>query len=232
MKIVNNLIEKINNYKNLRIIKTTDGSSSIYNIEMDEIYHSRNGAIQESLHVFILNGLNVLKNKKKIKILEVGMGTGLNVILTFLHSKSIEVEYHAIEPFPLNRDIYSRLNYGKILSESIFFDEIHNCSFNKLISLSKKFRFIKYKQDFLSFNLNGFDLIYYDAFSPRAQKEMWEIDNFKKAFNILNVNGLLTTYCSKGSFKRNLKKVGFSVFSPPGPFGKREITNAKKINSL
>ena len=225
---MNNLIEKINNYKNLKIIKTKDGSNSIYNLEMDEIYHSRNGAIQESLHVFILNGLNVFKNKKKIKILEVGMGTGLNVILTFLHSKSIEIEYHALEPFPLNINVYSKLNYGKILSDNEFFDEIHNCSFNQLISLSNFFRFIKYKQEFLSFNLDGFDLIYYDAFSPRAQKEMWAINNFKKAYNILNINGLLTTYCAKGSFKRDLEKSGFIVSSPPGPFGKREITNAIK----
>ena len=228
MKIVNNLIEKINNYKNLKIIKTIDGSNSIHNLDLDEIYHSRNGAIQESFHVFILNGLKKIKNKKKIKILEVGMGTGLNVLLTFLHSKSIGIEYHALEPFPLNRDILSSLNYSEILSENKFFNDIHNCSFNKLNDLSKNFSLIKYKQEFLSFNLDGFDLIYYDAFSPRAQKEMWEISNFKKAFSILNTNGFLTTYCAKGSFKRDLEKVGFFVFSPPGPFGKREITNAFK----
>ena len=229
MKIVNNLIEKINNYKNLKIIKTIDGSNSIYNLDIDEIYHSRHGAIQESFHVFILNGLKKIKNKKKIKILEVGMGTGLNVLLTFLYSKSIEIEYHALEPFPLNRSIYSRLNYTEILYEDKFFNDIHNCSFNKLIGLSKNFKLIKYKKEFLSFYLDGFDIIYYDAFSPRVQKEMWQINNFKKAFKILNINGFLTTYCAKGSFKRDLEKVGFIVLSPPGPFGKREITNAIKL---
>jgi len=228
MKIVNNLIEKINNYKNLKIIKTTDGSSSIHNLDIDEIYHSRNGAIQESLHVFITHGLMNFNNKKKIKILEVGMGTGLNVLLTFLHSKSMEIEYYALEPFPLNKEVLSKLNYVKILSGNKVFSQIHSCAFKESIKLSKNFSFIKDQNKFLDFDLKGFDLIYYDAFSPRAQNEMWKIYNFEKAFSILNTNGILTTYCSKGSFKRDLKKAGFTVLSVPGPFGKREMTNAKK----
>ncbi len=230
MKIVNNLIEKINNNKNLEIIKTNDGSSSVYNLNKNEIYHSRNGAIQESLHVFILHGLNHFKNKEKIKILEVGMGTGLNVILTYLNSLNIEVEYHALEPYPLPNNIASNLNYGKILNCNKIFNKIHNYQFNQSLALSLKFKLIKHKIEFLNFNIEGFDLIYYDAFSPRAQKDMWDIINFKKTFKILNKNGVLTTYCAKGSFKRDLKNIGFNIINPSGPFGKREITNAIKSN--
>ena len=228
MKIVNNLIEKINNNKNLKIIHTNDGSCSIYNEIINEVYHSRNGTIQESLHVFILNGLNHFSNHQRIKILEVGMGTGLNVILTYLNSNNIKIEYHALEPYPLKTSIISNLNYGDLLKSNRIFKKIHNCSFNEMLSLSSKFNFIKHEIEFLNFNIEGFDLIYYDAFSPRAQAEMWDIENFFKAFGLLNNDGILTTYCSKGSFKRDLKTVGFNVISPKGPFGKREITNAIK----
>ena len=132
--------------RNLKLIKTSDGSHSLFDSVEDEIYHSRHGAIQESLHVFIENGLKVCKSKK-IDILEVGMGTGLNVILTFLHSKNKKIFYHALEPFPIERRFFEKLNYEKILPVNIL-NTIHSSVFLTQNVLSPNFHFIKYKQSF------------------------------------------------------------------------------------
>ena len=213
--------------RNLKLIKTSDGSNSILVSRENEIYHSRYGAIQESLHVFIENGLKI-NQSKKIKILEVGMGTGLNVLLTFNHSKNKEISYHALEPFPIDENLFTKLNYERILSTKIL-EAIHYAPFLKTNILRQNFSFIKYNIEFLKFDYSAnFDIIYYDAFSPRYQPEMWHINNFKKSYKILKKGGFLITYCSKGEFKRNLKKVGFYLKHPSGPFGKREITIAFK----
>lgn len=224
-KIVNNLIIDMKKNRNLEIIKTLDGSNSICD-EEDRIYHSRYGAIQESTHIFIKNGLNICK-KKKIKILEVGFGTGLNLILTYFYSKK-KINYYALEPYPINYGIIKKINYEKILKLKIL-DKIHICELEKEVILNKNFSFFRYNDKFLSFNrANNFDIIYYDAFSPRAQPNMWTEENFIKAHYLLNKNGFLITFCAKGEVKRILKKVGFKLSHPRGPFGKREITLALK----
>ncbi len=224
-KIVNNLIIDMKKNRNLKIITTLDGSNSICD-EEDRIYHSRYGAIQESTHIFINNGLNICK-KNEIKILEVGLGTGLNLILTYFYSKK-KINYYALEPYPINYEIIKKINYEKILKLNIL-DKIHICDLEKEVVLNKYFSFFRYNDKFLSFNsANNFDIIYYDAFSPRAQPSMWTEENFIKAQNLLNKNGFLITFCAKGEVKRILKKVGFNLSHPSGPFGKREITLAFK----
>lgn len=227
IKLVNNLIKIMKINEKLKLIKTLDGSHSIYNQEKDEIYHSRYGAMQESLHIFINNGLKKCK-KKNIKILEVGLGTGLNLLLTYLDSKDKNIEYHSLEPYPIPLEVISQINYEKILSVNIL-NSIHNSQFQCKNFLRKNFVFVKYKCEFLSFNLlDEFDIIYYDAFSPRVQPSMWDSINFKKAYKLLNNDGILITFCAKGEVKRNLIKEGFELTHPRGPFGKREITLARK----
>ena len=213
--------------RKLKLIKTSDGSHSICDIEKDEIYHSRYGAIQESLHIFINNGLKICK-KKNIKILEVGLGTGLNLLLTYLNSRNKEIEYYSLEPFPIPFELIKKINYEEILSADIM-SSIHNFPVQKKNILRDNFSFFRYECEFLSFDsFEKFDIIYYDAFSPRVQPKMWESINFKKAYKLLNKEGFLITFCAKGEVKRNLKKVGFKLTHPKGPFGKREITLAQK----
>ena len=215
------------NNRNLKLIKTIDGSHSIINNINDEIYHSRFGAIQESQHIFVNNGIEICK-KNNVKILEIGLGTGLNLILTYMNSKKKHIEYHAIEPYPLPTEIIEKINYKKILNIDIL-DKIHLSSFNKKNVLRSNFIFYKYEikfQDF--FSKNKFDIIYFDAFSPRIQPEMWMASIFKKSFSLLKENGFLVTFSAKGEVKRRLKEVGFNLNHPPGPFGKREITLAHK----
>jgi len=213
--------------RKLKLIKTSDGSHSIFDTEQDEIYHSRYGAIQESLHIFINNGLKIC-DKKNIKILEVGLGTGLNLLLTYLHSVDKNIQYYSLEPFPIPFEIISKINYEKILPVNIL-HFIHNHSNQQEIFLRENFSFSNYECEFLSFDsCHKFDIIYFDAFSPRVQPKMWEPVNFKKAYKLLNKEGFLITFCAKGEVKRNLKKEGFKLTHPKGPFGKREITLAFK----
>ena len=227
IKIVNNLIKIMKMKRKLKLIKTSDGSHSICDTEQDEIYHSRYGAIQESLHIFINNGLKICE-KKNINILEVGLGTGLNLLLTYLNSKEKKVKYYSLEPFPIPFEIISQINYEKILSVKLL-ESIHHSPLRSENFLRENFSFFRYDCDFLSFNLfEKFDIIYYDAFSPRVQPKMWESINFKKAYKLLKKEGFLITFCAKGEVKRNLKKEGFKLTHPKGPFGKREITLARK----
>ena len=73
-----------------------------------------------------------------------------------------------------------------------------------------------------------FDIIYFDAFSPEKQTEMWTTEVFEKCFDLLNKDGFLVTYCAKGIFRRTLNCVGFEVISLNGPPGKRQMTRANK----
>jgi tRNA U34 5-methylaminomethyl-2-thiouridine-forming methyltransferase MnmC len=217
------------------LVITEDGSSSIFLADLDEHYHSIHGALQESIHVFINAGLHEKLNKQDtISILEIGFGTGLNTLLTCLEANSAKqkIEYTAIEKFPLTENIYSQLNYCSLLQQencAFYFDSIHKCSWNKYAALNDDFSLLKLHQDIQDVNvLNQFDIIYFDAFAPSAQPELWTSSVFKSMFNSLKVDGILVTYCAKGVVKRTLKEVGFKIESLPGPVGKREMTRARK----
>lgn len=211
------------------IIKTEDGSDTLKDTILNETYHSVKGAFQESLHVYIENGFKKIK-KYKISILEVGMGTGLNVMLSLFHKTAEQtVHYQAIEPYPLEPSLLKQLNYFTEPQDQETFRKLHELPYDQELELEPQFFFQKSRdkiQDFDSHEL--YNLIYYDAFAPLKQPDMWHIDILDKMYDLLDHKGVLVTYCAQGQFKRDLQEVGFTVESPPGPHGKRQITRAIK----
>ena len=219
----------------LEVVQTEDGSHTLYVPELDENYHSVKGAIHESRHVFINAGFMNL-DKSNVKIFEVGFGTGLNALLTYLEAQknNINVIYHAIEKFPLDNKLLKKLNYINILGRKskIPFEKIHNSQWNLDLKISDFFCFKKIKSDLNLHDLSdGYDLIYFDAFAPDVQPGIWCENNFRKIKNAMNPNGILTTYSSKSSIRRTLKSLGFEVEKLPGPPGKREIIRASVLKS-
>ncbi|MEQ8713487.1 MAG: tRNA (5-methylaminomethyl-2-thiouridine)(34)-methyltransferase MnmD [Cyclobacteriaceae bacterium] len=222
----------------LRVITTEDGSSSIYDAGLDETYHSTHGAIQESNHVYIKAGLNYWLSQnagKPIEILEVGMGTGLNVILTLKAQLEIgfPIRYTAIEPYPVGQKILEALNYKEKLNHSIvseLFDRLHELPWGQVSSLSLEFNLEKLEQTFQDFMSDQtFDLVYYDAFAPEKQAELWDRQWLQKVHYLLNPGGIICSYCAKGDFKRNLKAIGFKVERLSGPPGKAQMIRALKL---
>ena len=216
----------------MKIQPTKDGSYTLYVEELDETYHSTHGAIQEARHVFIENGIKLI-NKKNISVLEVGFGTGLNTVLTqaYAENNGVFIDYSGIETVPLDESIIRHLNYTQELEEidSKSFDLIHRTDWDSIQNISTYFNLIKINSSIQKFNSNdSYDIVYYDAFGPRAQIEMWDIAIFEKLYGFLNANGILVTYCAMGQFKRDLRACGFEVKSVPGPPGKREMTIAIK----
>ncbi|MBC8047778.1 MAG: tRNA (5-methylaminomethyl-2-thiouridine)(34)-methyltransferase MnmD [Fimbriimonadaceae bacterium] len=209
---------------------TKDGSQTIYVPALNEHYHSIHGAYTESMHVFIQNGFikKLGENIKKIKILEIGLGTGLNALLTLEHAINKQISYTALEPFPLVPDIIHQLHFEKI-ADCRHFKTIHYSEFNTEISLAENFTFTKIDQRLEDVIFHEkFDLIYFDAFGPKAQPDIWCLQNFEKLYIATNENGILVTYCSKGDVRRNMIAAGYFVEKLPGPPGKREMLRATK----
>ena len=212
---------------------TADGSPTLYVPELDETYHSMHGSVQEARHVFIENGLRfVATESKQVNILEVGFGTGLNALLTALYAKenAIRVNYVGLEAFPVEEAIWKEINYLTDAEAKTLFTKIMAHPFGETISIDLNFSLFKEAKLIQDWVANEtFDLIYYDAFGPRAQAEMWELPIFEKLYSLLNVGGALVTYCAQGQFKRHLKSLGMRVENLPGPPGKREMTRGTKI---
>ena len=214
-----------------KIIKTNDGSHSIFNPKINENYHSIHGAIVEAEHVFIRNGFSSA-NKDKLNILEVGFGTGLNALLTHQKAlqKSIHVNYHTIELYPVKKENYSQLNFAKLIGlekEDLLI--LHNCPWGENYKIDSYFTFTKNHTSLEEYNTDiKFDIIYFDAFSPEKQPEIWQKQIFKKMYKYLKDNGFLVTYCAKGVVKRTMKSVGFEIIILDGPPGKRQMTRANK----
>lgn len=217
----------------IKIITTEDGSHTLFIPSIQETYHSTHGAVQESKHVFILNGLDYIKQKKEtsehINIFEVGFGTGLNAALSaqFSLKYNTKINYLTIEPFPLETDLLRHLNHRSLgIIEN--FELLHRCDFDDQITLSDNFLFQKKKLRLQEIVLekNSFDIVYFDAFAPGKQPELWAVEYFRKIKYAMKVGGILVTYCAKGQLKRDLTSLGFEVQSLPGPPGKREMIRA------
>lgn len=217
------------------LIETEDGSTSLYIPEMDETYHSKHGAWTESSHIFIKYGFNLL-DKSEVSVLEIGFGTGLNALLTAYHSneKGVKTHFHTLEAFPVNTALLQQLNFeqefNRIYPDAVcYFDAIHQVSWNQWNIIHSNFSIFKEEVKLLDWTpKETYDLIYFDAFAPEKQPEMWSSEIFQQMYHIMNTGGVLTTYCAKGVVKRMLKAAGFTVENHPGPPGKREITVAIK----
>ena len=215
-----------------RIIETGDGSHTVAIPDMNVTYHSKHGAIQESMHVFIEAGLRYVIKKSPIqpvKILEIGFGTGLNAFLTAIEAinTKTQVYYMAIEQFPISMEEVQALNYTNSLQNKELFVAMHEGAWNKEEIVNEKFILRKEKADLIQFETNqSFNLIYFDAFAPSAQPELWTEEVFRKLFSMLLPNGFLVTYCSKSAVRRDMESVGFKVEKIPGPPGKREMVRA------
>ena len=215
------------------IIITSDGSTTIQIPEWNEQYHSVHGAIQESYHVFIKQGLESI-SKKEISILEIGFGTGLNGFITFLEAikNNLKIDYIGVEGYPVIANEIEKLNYVselKALDFKEIFTSFHTTSWEENHQITSNFSLLKRQQFFHEIkDENMFDLIYFDAFGARLQPELWTEDIFLKMFTALKSNGTLVTYSAKGSVRRAMQAVGFDVERLPGPPGKREMLRAKK----
>lgn len=216
----------------ITLLETADGSQTLKNEVIGEIYHSSHGALQESMHVYIQHGLReIVIKKKKIRVFELGFGTGLNALLTLrevLKSQDLEVEYVCIEPFPLPEIIYRQLLYPSAL-ERDYFIQMHQSVHVKCINIHERFTFLKMEIKFEDLhNLKGFDLVYYDAFGPSSQPELWNMDALRKSVDMLNSDGIWVTYCSKGEVRRGLISLGMKADRLAGPPGKRHMIFATK----
>ncbi len=214
----------------IKVITTGDGSKSLFLPDLNETYHSKFGAKTESEHVFIQAGYKYI-SKAEMRILEIGFGTGLNVLLTYLaHLKdNKKVYFESLEKYPLPENIIREINdFSKVKQKEIF-KQIHNTPWQKNVMLSKRFVLHKNQIDISDYEPERiFDLIYFDAFAPDKQPEMWIQSVFDNMYKSLDNNGILVTYSAKGSVRRTMQNAGFKVERLPGPPGKREMLRAVK----
>jgi tRNA U34 5-methylaminomethyl-2-thiouridine-forming methyltransferase MnmC len=222
----------------LKKVVTNDGTVTFFVEELNEHYHSIHGARKESMHVYIKNGLDYyLKNypdKTFIKILEVGFGTGLNALLTrvqlYLY-RDTKAHYSAIEPYPIALNEIKELDYADLFSNKIkeTYLKFHTCDWGEEVFIDNQMKFNKEQICLEDYNTDErYDVIYFDAFAPDKQPELWSKEIFLKLYNLMNEGGILVTYCAKGQVKRILKEVGYKLEELPGPQGKREMTRAIK----
>ena len=218
----------------LKIITTSDGSHSLLNEELSETYHSVHGALQESIHVFIRHGLAYILQARSapISIFEVGFGTGLNALLTLQYSLTHQkrISYTTVEASPLPEEIWSRLNYDSLIGLPDEYKNLHQATWGVVQSLTPHFNFLKVNETLqqFKFSMPDIDLVYYDAFAPGKQPELWSLTMLEKVFHALRPGGVIVTYCAKGQLKRDLASLGLIVETLPGPPGKKEMVRATK----
>jgi tRNA U34 5-methylaminomethyl-2-thiouridine-forming methyltransferase MnmC len=215
------------------IVKTSDGSTTIHLPDWNENYHSTHGAIQESKHVFIDKGLSII-SKPEISILEIGFGTGLNCFLTLLEAekRKISINYVGVEAYPVTEEEAVQLNYVSELNvgdKQAVFNQLHQVSWDENHDILIKFSLEKRKQFFKDITAEDqFNLVYFDAFGAEHQPELWSVEIFRIMFKAMKEDGVLVTYCAKGSVRRAMQEVGFTVERLDGPPGKREMLRATK----
>ncbi len=221
------------------IIRTADGSATIYLPDWNEHYHSRHGALQEAMHVFIKSGLDHFLQKKqveRINILEIGFGTGLNALISYYEGikNNVILDYTGVEAYPVSEEELTALDYSSLFGQkdaSEVFKALHDCAWNKKTVISPLFELQKQQMFFRDIKAqNAFDLIYFDAFGPRVQPELWSEEIFAGMYRALTEEGVLVTYSAKGSVRRAMQAAGFLVERLPGPPGKREMLRATRKN--
>ncbi|KAA6340008.1 tRNA 5-methylaminomethyl-2-thiouridine biosynthesis bifunctional protein MnmC [termite gut metagenome] len=209
------------------IEETADGTATLFVPSLNEHYHSIKGARAESQHIFVDMGMKQ-STVPAPRILEIGFGTGLNAFLTLLASEELhkQVHYTGIELYPLPWETVAKLNY----SNAPVFRTLHETAWNTEVRITPLFTIHKIKANFTRYALTGtYDVIYFDAFAPDKQPEMWSRQSFECLYRIMNTSGILTTYCAKGIIRRLLQDTGFAVERLPGPpGGKREVLRASK----
>lgn len=212
------------------ILVTSDGSTTINLPDINEQYHSKNGSINETYHVFINSGLKLV-SFDEVSILEIGFGTGLNCFITYLENEK-QINYVGVEAYPVTIEEVEKMNFISVLEaekESAIFEKMHSVSWEEKHKISDTFSLLKRKQFFEDIeDKDAFNLIYFDAFGARVQPQLWTVEIFQKMFNALKENGILVTYSAKGSVRRAMQEVGFTVERLPGPPGKREMLRAIK----
>ena len=214
------------------IIPTEDGSQTIISPVFGEKYHSIYGAKTESQVVFIDAGLKDRMHLSHISILEMGFGTGLNSLMSMKEAmdQNKTIQYTGYEKFPISDSTADEIGYGQIFNLENEYSEMHSCSWNEIHQMHPLFSFRKIRDDINNLEeQNTYDVIYFDAFAPSAQEELWSIELFNKMYDSIKSDGVLVTYCAKGQVKRNMKAAGFIIEPLPGPPGKREMTRARKI---
>ena len=215
------------------VIRTDDGSPTVRSSSFGVTYHSIHGALTESIHVFLNAGFHFRLQSVRtgLHVLEVGLGTGLNALLTVEAARraEIKVRYTALEPYPLDSETISSLQYtaGDLQHLKEEFKAIHQAPPNQATDITNQFALTILPDQLQDLELaKSVDLVYFDAFAPSAQPEMWTIEALARVRDVMAPGGVLVTYCAQGQFKRNLKSLGFTVEGIPGPPGKREMVRA------
>lgn len=218
----------------LEIVRTEDGSNTIYNSEVGENYHSRHGALQESRHVFLRSGLEYflsINNTNNVSILEIGFGTGLNFLLSadYCIPQNITLDYTGIEAYPVPESMIAQTGYDEYVSPAIWeqFISSYPYSLQHPVNLNKncKLQIANCKlNDFAS--ERQYDIIYFDAFAVAYQPEMWDEAAITHTLQFLKPGGVFVTYAITGNLKRTIKALGLKVEKAPGAPGKREMLRA------
>lgn len=214
------------------LIQSADGSHTLRVESLNENYHSHKGALTESQYVFLSMGLDLFSEKESIRLLEVGFGTGLNAMLTALVKDRPAVHYTSLETYPLTWDLVSKMNYVALTNEARaeeLFKSLHHAQWDVEVKITEDFFLEKRHLALQEFTTpSSFDLVYYDAFAPHAQPELWELNIWQKLFDMMASKAVLVTYCAKGQVRRDMQTAGFEVQRLQGPPGKREMLRAIK----
>lgn len=223
--------------RKVELIITSDGSHSLYLPEMNETYHSSHGALTESQHIFIQAGLQSYLDHykaKSVSILEIGFGTGLNALLALRYALEHQVNIHLVtlEPYPLSKEVYGGLNYPGLFEDGEAdeqFQALHEAKWEDKVKMNDFFVLEKREEKLEDLSADSdFDLIFFDAFAPSKQAELWTYEILEKTVGHMAASAVLVTYCARGQFKRDLVALGLELETLPGPPGKKEMVRATK----
>lgn len=219
------------NDNNISVEITADGSATLFVKNLDEHYHSVKGAITESRHIYCDCAFKHRSDGTPLRLLEVGFGTGLNAAVTAMAADSHSpVHYISLEKYPVDTSTLQALQYDSCVDDTLL-RAIHEAPWERAVEITPYFTLEKRHADYLADPLpTHIDIVYFDAFAPEKQPEMWSREAFIRLYNTLNPQAVLTTYCAKGDIRRMLSEIGMSMERLPGPInGKREILRATKL---